>query len=126
MNQPTPESTEPSDAEFHEENKAPAQEGRAQSAINNVVVDVQPSEAAGAAPALADRFEDIVSGRFDTEEESADLVPAKRVLQPQVESPKLHKVLAQAGLGSRLEMGQLILEGRISVNNEPAHIGQRV
>ena len=126
MNQPTPESTEPSDAEFHEENKAPAQEGRAQSAINNVVVDVQPGEVAAEAPALADRFEDIVSGRFDTEEESADLVPAKRVLQPQVESPKLHKVLAQAGLGSRLEMEQLILEGRISVNNEPAHIGQRV
>jgi 23S rRNA pseudouridine2605 synthase len=38
----------------------------------------------------------------------------------------LHKVLAQAGLGSRLEMEQLILEGRISVNNEPAHIGQRI
>ena len=84
MNQPTPESTEPSDAEFHEENKAPAQEGRAQSAINNVVVDVQPGEAAAEAPALADRFEDIVSGRFDTEEEGADLVPTKRVLQPQV------------------------------------------
>ena len=126
MNQPTPESNEPSDAEFHEENKALAHERRAQSAIKNVAIDVQPSEAAGAAPVLADRFEDIVSGRFDTEEESADLVPAKRVLQPQVESPKLHKVLAQAGLGSRLEMEQLILEGRISVNNEPAHIGQRV
>ena len=38
----------------------------------------------------------------------------------------MHKVLAQAGLGSRLEMEQLILEGRISVNNEPAHIGQRI
>jgi len=35
-------------------------------------------------------------------------------------------VLAQAGLGSRLEMEQLILQGRISVNNEPAHIGQRI
>lgn len=126
MNQPTPESTEPSDAEFHEENKAPAQEGRAQKAIKNVASEVQPGEAAAEAPALADRFEDIVSGRFDTEEEGADLVPTKRVLQPQVESPKLHKVLAQAGLGSRLEMEQLILEGRISVNNEPAHIGQRV
>jgi 23S rRNA pseudouridine2605 synthase len=48
------------------------------------------------------------------------------VLQPQAETPKLHKVLAQAGLGSRLEMEQLIVEGRISVNNEPAHIGQRI
>ena len=48
------------------------------------------------------------------------------MLAPQADTPKLHKVLAQAGLGSRLEMEQLILEGRISVNNEPAHIGQRV
>lgn len=67
-----------------------------------------------------------MSGRFDEEDASADAVPQKRVLLPQVETPKLHKVLAQAGLGSRLEMEQLILEGRISVNNEPAHIGQRI
>jgi 23S rRNA pseudouridine2605 synthase len=72
------------------------------------------------------QFEDVISGRFDADETNAEEVPAKRVLLPQVETPKLHKVLAQAGLGSRLEMEQLILEGRISVNNEPAHIGQRV
>ncbi len=72
------------------------------------------------------QFEDVISGRFDADEVSAEAVPPKRVLLPQVETPKLHKVLAQAGLGSRLEMEQLILEGRISVNNEPAHIGQRV
>ena len=48
------------------------------------------------------------------------------MLAPQAESPKLHKVLAQSGLGSRLEMEQLIMEGRISVNNEPAHVGQRI
>lgn len=72
------------------------------------------------------QFEDVVSGRFDQDDASADVAPAKRVLLPQVETPKLHKVLAQAGLGSRLEMEQLILEGRISVNNEPAHIGQRI
>ena len=71
-------------------------------------------------------FEDVVSGRFDDEESSPEPTPLKRVLAPQPESPKLHKVLAQAGMGSRLEMEQLILEGRISVNNEPAHIGQRV
>ncbi|WP_311221605.1 MULTISPECIES: pseudouridine synthase [unclassified Acidovorax] len=71
-------------------------------------------------------FADVVSGQLDQDEAADDLVPAKRVLQPQVETPKLHKVLAQAGLGSRLEMEQLILEGRISVNNEPAHVGQRI
>lgn len=72
------------------------------------------------------RFEDVVSGLFDTQESSQTKTPLKRVLLPQLDSPKLHKVLAQAGMGSRLEMEQLILDGRISVNNEPAHIGQRV
>jgi 23S rRNA pseudouridine2605 synthase len=71
-------------------------------------------------------FEDITSGLFDAEDADESIVPARRVLQPQPEQPKLHKVLAQAGMGSRLEMEQLIMEGRISVNNEPAHIGQRI
>ena len=57
---------------------------------------------------------------------ASEVPPLKRVLLPEADSPKLHKVLAQAGLGSRLEMEQLILQGRISVNNEPAHIGQRI
>lgn len=41
-------------------------------------------------------------------------------------TPKLHKVLADAGIGSRREMEELIIAGRVSVNGEPAHIGQRV
>ncbi|NYT86571.1 pseudouridine synthase [Pollutimonas harenae] len=41
-------------------------------------------------------------------------------------TPKLHKVLADAGVGSRREMEELIVAGRVSVNGEPAHIGQRV
>ncbi|MGE4124130.1 MAG: pseudouridine synthase [Pusillimonas sp.] len=41
-------------------------------------------------------------------------------------TPKLHKVLADAGIGSRREMEELIVAGRVSVNGEPAHIGQRV
>ena len=72
------------------------------------------------------RFEDVVNGRFDADEEDVALLLPKRVLPAQPETPKLHKILAQAGLGSRLEMEQLILEGRISVNAEPAHIGQRI
>ena len=72
------------------------------------------------------RFVEVISGQFDADEELVDPAPLKRVLAPQTESPKLHKVLAQSGLGSRLEMEQLIIEGRISVNNEPAHIGQRI
>jgi len=39
---------------------------------------------------------------------------------------KLHKVLADAGMGSRREMEDLIIQGRVSVNSMPAHIGQRV
>lgn len=77
-----------------------------------------------ALPAI--RFEDVVSGQFDADEDTADLGLPKRVLPPRAETPKLHRVLAQAGLGSRIEMERLIVEGRISVNNEPAHIGQRI
>ncbi|MFZ9326927.1 MAG: S4 domain-containing protein, partial [Polynucleobacter sp.] len=36
---------------------------------------------------------------------------------------KLHKVLADAGMGSRREMEDLIIQGRVSVNSMPAHIG---
>jgi len=72
------------------------------------------------------RFDEVVTGKFDADEVEPAVEALKRVLAPQPESPKLHKVLAQAGLGSRLEMEQLILEGRISVNAEPAHIGQRI
>ena len=72
------------------------------------------------------RFDEVVSGQFDADQESAEPIAVKRVLAPQAETPKLHKVLAQAGMGSRLEMEQMIMEGRITVNNEPAHIGQRI
>ncbi len=92
--------------------------------------DAQPQAAATDVPSatglLSNRFGDVISGQFDADEEIVELAPPKRVLAPMAETPKLHKVLAQAGMGSRLEMEQLILEGRISVNNEPAHIGQRI
>jgi 23S rRNA pseudouridine2605 synthase len=52
--------------------------------------------------------------------------PQKRVLAPDDDAPKLHKVLAEAGMGSRREMEELIVAGRVSVNGEPAHIGQRI
>lgn len=49
---------------------------------------------------------------------------AKQALTAQ--SEKLHKVLADAGVGSRRDMEELILAGRVSVNGLPAHTGQRV
>lgn len=107
-----------------EPNEAPALEQQAQPAIENEAIE---SPAAEAEEGVA--IDDVLSGRFDTEAEAqpdAPAAPPKRVLAPQAEQPKLHKVLAQAGMGSRLEMEQLILEGRISVNNQPAHVGQRI
>ena len=97
-----------------------------------------PAVAAQAQP--EDLFAAVQSGAFDAGMEAtldadanaastspaADAAPAKRVLSPQADAPKLHKVLAQAGLGSRLEMERLIAEGRITVNNAPAHVGQRI
>ena len=75
-----------------------------------------------------------------TEEEAEKSFTAERYFDPMVQkrgkkaakkalvaqSEKLHKVLADAGMGSRRDMEQLILEGRISVNGVPAHLGQRV
>ncbi|HNB80149.1 MAG TPA: pseudouridine synthase [Rhodocyclaceae bacterium] len=39
---------------------------------------------------------------------------------------RLHKVLAQAGVGSRREIEEWILAGRVSVNGLPAAVGQKV
>lgn len=82
-----------------------------------------------------DLFSFVTSGGFDSEESDSDAKAAakrgrrpadRRVLSPDDEAPKLHKVLAEAGMGSRREMEELILAGRVSVNAEPAHIGQRI
>lgn len=101
-------------------------EAATQNAASRQARPPRPPRAAANGPAPAYRFEDVVTGQFDADEADVALELPKRVLSPQPESPKLHKILAQAGLGSRLEMEQLILEGRISVNAEPAHIGQRI
>lgn len=90
------------------------------------VVSLKPVTEPALATEAAHRFEEVVTGQFDADEDGEEIGIPKRVLAPQAETPKLHKVLAQAGMGSRLEMEQLIMEGRISVNNEPAHIGQRI
>ncbi|MEY4908814.1 MAG: hypothetical protein RL260_2532 [Pseudomonadota bacterium] len=75
-------------------------------------------------------FAEVVSGDYDAEvapDADDELVdPGKRVLRPEPEAPKLHKVLAQAGIGSRREMEQLIQDGQVSVNGEAAHIGMRI
>ena len=78
-------------------------------------------------------FAHVTSDAYDVEGPEGDEEAAtgegpapKRVLAAEPDAPKLHKVLAQAGVGSRRDMEQLIVEGRITVNGEPAHIGQRI
>ncbi len=50
--------------------------------------------------------------------------PMRHVVE--AEPQKLHKMLAQAGLGSRRELEEWIVAGRVSVNGKPAHVGQRI
>lgn len=75
-----------------------------------------------------DVFQYVISGAYDTEADTGGASqPSKaRELTSDDDAPKLHKILADAGLGSRRDMEDLILQGRVSVNGLPAHIGQRI
>lgn len=95
------------------------------------------AESAPVAPVqTGELFAQVLSGEFDVNgepepepemagEEDTAAAP-KRVLLPEPEAPKLHKVLAQSGIGSRRDMEDLIADGHVMVNGEPAHVGQRV
>jgi 23S rRNA pseudouridine2605 synthase len=76
-------------------------------------------------------FSYVTSDAFDSEEPPKgrhvqQKAAVRRDLTSDDDAPKLHKVLAEAGLGSRRDMEDLIMSGRVSVNGEPAHIGQRI
>jgi len=74
-------------------------------------------------------FSFVTSDAFDANEGGrgeGQASKARRDLTADDDAPKLHKVLAEAGLGSRRDMEELIIAGRVSVNGEPAHIGQRI
>ncbi|WP_019140387.1 23S rRNA pseudouridine(2605) synthase RluB [Noviherbaspirillum massiliense] len=82
-----------------------------------------------------DVFSYVISDAFDRQaaDERSDgsgrnglAKNVRRDLTAEDDAPKLHKVLADAGLGSRRDMEELIIAGRVSVNGEPAHIGQRI
>ncbi|MDN7178927.1 pseudouridine synthase [Caballeronia sp. SEWSISQ10-4 2] len=89
-----------------------------------------------AAGAEDDVFAYVTSPAFDADNTTGGVrapmlrrgrtAPQKRVLEADDDTPKLHKVLAEAGMGSRRDMEELIVAGRVSVNGEPAHIGQRI
>ena len=75
-----------------------------------------------------DVFQYVISGAYDSEADvgGASQPSKARELTAEDDAPKLHKILADAGLGSRRDMEDLILQGRVSVNGLPAHIGQRI
>ncbi|MES3014875.1 MAG: 23S rRNA pseudouridylate synthase B, partial [Pseudomonadota bacterium] len=80
--------------------------------------------AAGVAPPApvvetGELFAQVLSGEFDVNGEPEpdvevvedDPAAPKRVLLPDPDAPKLHKVLAQSGIGSRRDMEDLIADG---------------
>jgi 23S rRNA pseudouridine2605 synthase len=102
-----------------------------------------PAQPLAPAPDTGELFATVTAGEFDLQseppaqdiqaaqadtptEDSAEVSPERRILAPDADAPKLQKVLAQSGLGSRRDLEQMIVDGRVSVNDEPAHVGQRV
>jgi 23S rRNA pseudouridine2605 synthase len=88
-----------------------------------------PLAPAGPPPPLAGEGEEINPAAMPDSALSRDLLERGRRAAKQAQlaqSDKLHKVLADAGIGSRRDMEEMIIAGRVSVNGEPAHIGQRV
>src|SRR5690606_26582568 len=74
----------------------------------------------------SDAFDAMAGGDDHGGKRRHDQKNVRRDLTADDDAPKLHKVLAEAGLGSRRDMEELIIAGRVSVNGEPAHIGQRI
>lgn len=104
------------------ENRGPRPEGGEEGAA-------QAAPQPGASQPLLTSDEELNAAAMPPQPLSRDLLERgrKAVKQQQsANSEKLHKVLADAGIGSRRDMEELIIAGRVSVNGEPAHIGQRV
>jgi len=74
----------------------------------------------------SDDFDNLADGSARRDSRQGVAKNVRRDLTAEDDAPKLHKVLADAGLGSRRDMEELIIAGRVSVNGEPAHIGQRI
>ena len=90
--------------------------------------EAESAEAAGApsSDAQAPAPDASAAEAAPSRDSGADADPAKRVLLPEADAPKLQKVLAQSGVGSRRDMEQLIQDGKVTVNGEVAHVGQRI
>ncbi|MCO5976518.1 pseudouridine synthase [Ideonella oryzae] len=107
--------------------------GRGEDTEGGETTQAQGAEMASVPPAeVGELFASVVAGDFDgavepeAMAETGEAVAEKRVLLPDADAPKLHKVLAQSGIGSRRDMEQMIQDGRVTVNDEVAHTGMRV
>lgn len=101
---------------------APVDSSAAFADVLSGVYDSEPAALPGAAPGIeaVEPVEPVeVVGAVEATSE-------RRVLAAEPDAPKLHKLLAQAGIGSRRDMEQLITDGRVTVNGQVAHIGQRI
>lgn len=110
--------------------KKPAQATESDAAVQQLA---KPPRSSKPQRARGKKKIDAVEGDNDADQALAYLETAApmsqrlgKYLGSEAVMPKLHKVLADAGVGSRREMEELIIAGRVSVNGEPAHIGQRV
>ncbi len=93
-------------------------------AVPDAVVGEGPSEeGVGEGEPRPDVSDDHHEDGGDASDDNAE---HRRVLAPDPEAPKLHKVLAQSGVGSRRDLEAMIEAGRVTVNGEVAHTGQRV
>ncbi len=118
-----PSGLEPDD--WNDQSPEEGQGSLSQDETDDQVVDGQPDEVEQllAGDPVADaELPSFVKELPDAAEASFLARPSNLEYDP----PKLHKVLADAGVGSRREMEELILAGRVSVNGTPAHIGQRI
>ncbi|MGB6103920.1 MAG: pseudouridine synthase, partial [Pusillimonas sp.] len=128
--QAEPSSAAPKPARNSRRRKPAADAG---AAIEGAVVEGAKDTAGGRPRGRGARRAESPESDKDTEQALAYLDSAAPIsqrlgkyLSSDALMPKLHKVLADAGVGSRREMEELIIAGRVSVNGEPAHIGQRV
>jgi len=117
------ERAEAAQAAAAEASLAPARSGELFAQVLSGAFDVAGEAEAAAPEPIAEVPQAAAPVESDT---PADAAPHKRVLQPESDAPKLHKVLAQSGIGSRRDMEDLIADGHVMVNGEPAHVGQRV
>jgi 23S rRNA pseudouridine2605 synthase len=77
---------------------------------------------------LPERMEAAASPKIYRSPRAAPVDASKRGRHKEMpgKPERLHKLLAQSGVGSRREMEELIAAGRVNVNGETAHIGQSV